>query len=87
MFGIFKKTPAYPPIKLYNTETQTLEEFTSIKAHHVSMYACGPTVYDHIHIGNLRAYLLPDLLHRLFFVQRLSCVFDHQLYRFWTLKR
>lgn len=30
------------------------------------MYACGPTVYDHVHIGNLRAYLLPDLLHRLF---------------------
>ena len=30
------------------------------------MYSCGPTVYDHIHIGNLRAYLLPDLLTRLF---------------------
>ncbi len=30
------------------------------------MYSCGPTVYDHIHIGNLRAYLLPDLVTRLF---------------------
>lgn len=29
------------------------------------MYACGPTVYDHIHVGNLRAYLLPDLVKRL----------------------
>ena len=32
----------------------------------VTMYSCGPTVYDHIHIGNLRAYLLPDLLTRIF---------------------
>lgn len=30
------------------------------------MYTCGPTVYDHIHIGNLRAYLLPDIITRLF---------------------
>ncbi len=28
------------------------------------MYSCGPTVYDHVHIGNLRAYLLPDLIKR-----------------------
>lgn len=37
-----------------------------LRAHKVLMYTCGPTVYDHIHIGNLRAYLLPDLLRRLF---------------------
>ncbi len=32
------------------------------------MYSCGPTVYDHIHIGNLRAYLLPDLIKRLLYI-------------------
>ena len=67
MFGLFKSNEnTNQPIRLYNTATQQLEVFSPIKNHEVTMYACGPTVYDHIHIGNLRAYLLPDLLHRLF---------------------
>lgn len=54
------------PIKLKNSASSKLEDFKPIKSNQVTIYACGPTVYDHIHIGNLRAYLLPDLLHRLF---------------------
>ncbi len=65
MFGFFKHDPRQP-IRLYNTLTKEKEVFAPLKNRSVSMYSCGPTVYDHIHIGNLRAYLLPDLLTRLF---------------------
>lgn len=68
MFKLFTQNPhtnSYP-IYLFNTATRTKETFSSLHRDTVTMYACGPTVYDHIHIGNLRAYLLPDLLHRLF---------------------
>ena len=54
------------PIYLYNTLTRSKEEFKPLRDNMVTMYSCGPTVYDHIHIGNLRAYLLPNLLSRLF---------------------
>lgn len=53
-------------IKLYNSLSREKETFKPLKKGQVTMYSCGPTVYDHIHIGNLRAYLLPDLLNRLF---------------------
>lgn len=49
-------------IKLYNTLTRKKEEFKSIKEGKVGMYSCGPTVYAHQHIGNLRAYLFSDIL-------------------------
>lgn len=65
MFRIFKTTP-HEPIWLFNSLTRQKEEFAPLKKGSVTMYSCGPTVYDHIHIGNLRAYLLPDLLTRLF---------------------
>lgn len=65
MFRIFKHSPS-EPIWLYNTLSRQKEEFVPLKKGSVTMYSCGPTVYDHIHIGNLRAYLLPDLLTRLF---------------------
>lgn len=69
MFRLFKSAPVKnipSAIYLHNSATRQLEEFKSLKDSEVLIYACGPTVYDHIHIGNLRAYLLPDLLHRLF---------------------
>ena len=50
--------------KLYNTLTKTKEEFKSINPGKVGMYSCGPTVYDYIHIGNIRAYLNADILRR-----------------------
>lgn len=51
-------------IKLHNTLSNSLEEFKPIKQGHVGMYHCGPTVYDYVHIGNLRSFLLADLLRR-----------------------
>lgn len=70
MFNLFssKKAPAQsgPKITLYNTATSQPEIFKPLRDKHLLMYSCGPTVYDHAHIGNLRAYLLPDLLRRLF---------------------
>lgn len=52
-------------LKLHNTLTGQKEEFKSIKSNHVSMYVCGPTVYDADHIGHARTYIGFDLLHRL----------------------
>lgn len=51
-------------LKLYNTLTKQKEEFKSIHPGKVGMYSCGPTVYDYIHIGNIRAYLNADVLRR-----------------------
>ncbi len=53
-------------IRLYNTLTKTIQDFSPITPNTVKMYHCGPTVYDYIHIGNLRAFLLADLLRRTF---------------------
>lgn len=51
-------------VYFHNSLTGKKEQFTSLKPGKATMYSCGPTVYDHIHIGNLRAYLLPDLIKR-----------------------
>lgn len=69
MFSFFRSDAPdlnLPTIRLYNSLTRSKEDFVPLKNGKVTMYSCGPTVYDHIHIGNLRAYLLPDLLNRLF---------------------
>lgn len=51
-------------LKLYNTLTKQKETFTPINPGKVGIYTCGPTVYDYIHIGNIRAYIAPDILRR-----------------------
>ena len=51
-------------IRLLNTYSRELEEFTPINPPLVQMYTCGPTVYNHAHIGNFRAYIFEDLLQR-----------------------
>ena len=48
-------------LKIYNTLTREKEEFKPIKKGEVSIYTCGPTVYNHAHIGNLRAMLFYDI--------------------------
>ncbi len=53
-------------IYLYNTLTRKKEEFRPIKNNKVGFYACGPTVYDYAHIGNLRTYIFEDILKRVF---------------------
>lgn len=51
-------------IKFYNTLTNQTEEFKPRKESAVTMYNCGPTVYDFAHIGNLRAYIFGDSIKR-----------------------
>jgi len=51
-------------LKLYNSLSKKKEEFKPIKLDGVGMYACGPTVYDFAHIGNMRTYLMEDILFR-----------------------
>jgi cysteinyl-tRNA synthetase len=52
------------PIRLHNTLTRAVEPFVPVREGEVSMYSCGPTVYAHAHIGNFRAFLFSDLVHR-----------------------
>lgn len=52
-------------ITLHNTKTRTKEVLTPIKSGEVSMYVCGPTVYDRAHIGNARPVIVFDTLFRL----------------------
>ncbi len=49
-------------MKLYNTLTRQIESFAPQKDNQVGIYTCGPTVYDRAHIGNLRTYILMDIL-------------------------
>jgi cysteinyl-tRNA synthetase len=51
-------------LRIYNTLSRQLEDFIPIKAPHVGVYTCGPTVYDYMHIGNLRTFVFSDLLTR-----------------------
>lgn len=51
-------------LKLYNALTRKLDDFIPIDSHLVTMYTCGPTVYDYMHIGNLRTFLFSDILLR-----------------------
>lgn len=51
-------------IKVYNTLTNEKEEFKTLKPNEVSMYVCGPTVYNYIHIGNARSTIAFDTIRR-----------------------
>jgi len=53
-------------IKIHNTLTGNLDEFVPIKEGEVSMYVCGPTVYNYIHIGNARPAVFFDTVRRYF---------------------
>ena len=53
-------------IRLYNSKSLSVEEFKPIKEGQVSMYVCGPTVYNYAHIGNARPMVVFDVLKRLF---------------------
>ena len=51
-------------MQLYNTESHRKEEFKPLHEKQVTMYCCGPTVYNYAHIGNMRTYIFEDLLGR-----------------------
>lgn len=64
MLPFFRKeaTLDTPELILYSTETRELARFVPRVPGTVTMYSCGPTVYDYIHIGNLRAFVFADIL-------------------------
>ena len=51
-------------MQIYNTLTHKKEEFVPNTAGKVAMYTCGPTVYHYAHIGNLRSYIMEDVLEK-----------------------
>ena len=51
-------------LKLYNSATSQKEDFKSLSQNKVSMYCCGPTVYDAPHLGNFRTFVFYDLVKR-----------------------
>ncbi len=52
-------------LRLYNSLTRKKEDFVPLDRANVRMYVCGPTVYDHAHIGNARPVIVFDVLYRL----------------------
>lgn len=53
-------------IKLYNTATRTVDPVVTHEPGKLTFYTCGPTVYHYAHIGNLRTYIMEDVLEKLF---------------------
>ena len=51
-------------MRLYNTLTREVDEVVPVEPGHVTMYTCGPTVYRYAHLGNLRTFMLADLIRR-----------------------
>ncbi len=51
-------------LHLYNTLTRSLEPFAPLDGNKARMYSCGPTVYNYVHIGNLRSFTFQDILRR-----------------------
>ena len=51
-------------MKIYNTMTRKKEELVPLVPDEISMYVCGPTVYNYFHIGNARPFIMFDLLRR-----------------------
>ena len=52
-------------LKLYNTQNSSKETFVALDPEHITMYVCGPTVYNRVHIGNARPAVVFDTLYRL----------------------
>ncbi len=53
-------------LRLFNTLTRTVEEFRPVREGKVGLYTCGPTVYNRVHIGNLRTFVWEDVMCRVF---------------------
>jgi cysteinyl-tRNA synthetase len=52
------------PLRLFNTLTRRLEPFTPLAPPQVTLYTCGPTVWNYAHIGNFRTFVFEDVLRR-----------------------
>jgi len=76
-------------MKIFNTMTRQKEEFVPIKPNEITMYVCGPTVYNYFHIGNARTFLVFDTIRRYFeyrgykvkFVQNFTDIDDKMIKR------
>lgn len=53
-------------MKIYNSLTNKIEDFKTIKENEVTMYVCGPTVYNYVHIGNMRPVITFDMVYKYF---------------------
>lgn len=53
-------------MKIYNSLTDKIEEFKPIKENEITMYVCGPTVYNYVHIGNMRPVITFDMVYKYF---------------------
>src|ERR1043166_1984942 len=62
-------------LRFYNTLTQQTEPFTPLLDNTVRMYTCGPTIYNYVHIGNLRTFTFQDILRR--WLSARGFVLDH----------
>src|SRR4051812_6776832 len=51
-------------LRLYNTLTRSIEDFTPLAAPRVTLYTCGPTVWNYAHVGNFRTFIFEDVLRR-----------------------
>ncbi len=51
-------------LNVFNTQSRTLGAFEPLESGKARVYACGPTIYDHAHIGNFRTFLFFDIVHR-----------------------
>ena len=51
-------------LRLFDTYEREVRDFVPLEPGKVGLYCCGPTVYNYVHIGNLRTYLFEDLLRR-----------------------
>ena len=62
--GTIRTNDDIPDLILFNTKSRSKESLKTIVPRKVSMYTCGPTVYDYAHVGNFRAFLTYDLVKR-----------------------
>ena len=51
-------------LRVHNTAMRSLQNFEPLEPGTVRVYGCGPTIYNHAHIGNFRTFLFFDLVHR-----------------------
>jgi len=63
---LFSKKTSAVGITLFNSAAKEKETFVPLCAGKVKMYTCGPTVYDYVHIGNLRSFVFSDIVRRTF---------------------
>ena len=68
-------------MKVYNTLTRKKEELVPITPGEIKMYACGPTVYNYIHIGNARPLCIFDILRRYLEYRGYKVTFVHKIIR------